>query len=132
MSSSTITPIHSRGGQPVTHCGPAAETAPQQVLRLIHVLLEAMAGRRALHQVRPLLSQECLVRLAEYVDTGDFRRLAIGSVRTQMPTRHAVEATVTLLCAGRVVSCVMRLDVHGQRWVCTELAVLRPAGLVAA
>ncbi|GAA4905709.1 hypothetical protein GCM10025789_26310 [Tessaracoccus lubricantis] len=108
------------------------QEAPPQALRLVHVLLEAMSGRRALHQVRPLLAPTPFTRLAGYADGGTFRRLAIGQVRTQMPTPHAVEATVTLRCGPRIVSCVIRLDVRRGRWMCTELMVLRPAALMAA
>ncbi|MBB1483355.1 hypothetical protein H5392_05700 [Tessaracoccus sp. MC1865] len=123
MNPSSITPLRP---------SPAPQQAPPQAVRLIHVLLEAMAGRRALHQVRPLLSPTSFIRLASYADAGLFRRMAIGPLKTQMPTPRAVEATVSLLCASRVISCAIRLDVHRDRWVCTELAVLRPAAMMAA
>ncbi|WP_040284371.1 Rv3235 family protein [Tessaracoccus massiliensis] len=123
MSFPSITRIH-----PDSH----PHGAPPQALRLIHVLLEAVAGRRALHQVRPLLAAAPFTRLADYADAGTFRRMAIGPVRAQMPTSRAVEATVSLLCGGRIVSCAIRLDVHHGRWRCTELTVLQPAALLAA
>ena len=107
-------------------------TAPAHAVRLIHVLLEAMAGRRALHQVRPLLGSGSFTRLASYADTGLFKRMRIGPVRTQMPTERAVEATVSLLFAARPVSCAIRLDLHRDRWICTDLTVLSPAALRAA
>ncbi len=53
-------------------------------------------------------------------------------MRTQMPTPESVEAAVTLLCDGRFVACVVRLDVTDGRWACSELTVLTPAALAAA
>lgn len=100
--------------------------------RLIHVLLEAMAGRRALHQVRPLLSPGPFTQLATYADTGRFRRMRVGPLRAQMPTERAVEATVSLLFAARPVSCAIRLDLRRDQWICTDLTVLHPAALRAA
>ncbi|MDO5676656.1 MAG: Rv3235 family protein [Propionibacteriaceae bacterium] len=123
MSSPSITQIRQ---------SPRMSTAPAAAVRLIHALLEAMAGRRALHQVRPLLSPGPFTRLASYADTGHFRRMRIGPVRAQMPTERAVEASVTLLFAARPVSCAIRLDVRHDKWVCTDLTVLHPAALQAA
>lgn len=111
---------------------PAVQTTPPQALRLIHVLLEALAGRRALHQVRPFLAAASFTRLANYADAGWFRHMSIGPVRSQMPTQYAVEATVSLQRGGRVVSCAIRLDVRRNRWQCTEFTVLRPAALLSA
>lgn len=124
MTSSTVAEI--------TRQPSKLSSAPAAAVRLIHILLEAMAGRRALHQVRPLLHDGTFIRLAAYTDSGLFRRMRIGPIRTQMPTERAVEATVSLLFAGRPVSCAIRLDLRRARWVCTDLMVLSPAALRAA
>lgn len=123
MTSLTFAPTHSPQAEP---------EVPPSLIRLIQVLLEAMAGRRALHQVRPLLDRESFTQLARYSDTGMFRRMRVGPVRAQMPTQCALEATVSLLFAQRPVSCVIRLDLRRGRWTCTELTVLQPAALQAA
>ena len=78
---------------------------PPIAQRLVLVLLEAMAGRRALHQVRPLLQPKPFARLASYADTGNFRRMLVGPVRAQMPHAGAIEAAVTLRSEARPVSC---------------------------
>ena len=123
MSSPSITQIRPT---------PLHTAAPPSAIRLIHVLLEAMSGRRALHQVRPLLSPRPFTRLAAYADTGLFKRMRIGPVRSQMPSERAVEATVSLLFAARPVSCAIRLDLQHDRWACTDLTVLHPAAMRAA
>lgn len=118
----------------ISHIRPrlATQPAPQQAIRLIHVLLEAMAGRRALHQVRPLLSPHPFTRLASYADTGLFKRMRIGPLKAQMPNERAVEASVSLLYAARPVRCAIRLDLRRGQWVCTDFTVLQPAALRAA
>lgn len=100
--------------------------APPQAVRLISAVLETMLGRRALHQLRPHLSIGAFHQLTEYVDAARFRRSQLGSVRTQMPTGRAVEASARLASPGRWLSCVLRLDAVDQAWRCTELAVLEP------
>lgn len=102
------------------------QPAPPQALSLITAVMEAMMGRRPLHQLRPHLGLDAFTRLAGYVDGGRFRRMRLGRVRAQMPTGRAVEASVRLACASRWVSCVIRLDAGQRAWKCTELFVLEP------
>ncbi|MHA6525169.1 Rv3235 family protein [Tessaracoccus sp. G1721] len=102
--------------------------APPRALQLIHAVLEALMGRRPLHQLRPHLRWQAFDNLACYVDAGDFRRVRVGRVRSQMPTPRAVEANVSLLVAGRVVSCALRLDATRAGWRCTELTIIAPMG----
>lgn len=102
------------------------ESAPPQALHLISAVLEAMMGRRALHQLRPHLASPAFMRLVEYVEEGLFRRTMIGGVRTQMPTGNAVEASVRLALASRWITCVLRLDSDRTGWRCSDLVVLQP------
>lgn len=114
----------------VVHPDPAPSPeppAPPQAMALITALLEAMMGRRPLHQLRPHLDLAAFGHLVCYVDEGAFRRMTVGSVRTQMPTGRAVEASVRLRCASRWISCVIRLDVGQRAWRCTDLTVLQPS-----
>lgn len=109
----------------------AHEPAPPQAMNLIHAILEALVGRRPLHQLRPHLRWEAFENLACYVDTGAFRRVRVGRVRSQMPSTTAVEASVTLLLNGRVISCVLRLDATRTAWRCTQFTALAPMGRTA-
>lgn len=102
--------------------------APPQALSLIAAIVEAMMGRRALHQLRPHLEVDAFLQLAAYTDSSRFRRVELGSIRTQMPTRLAVEASVALTSASHWLSCVIRLDVVQASWRCTDLMVLEPNG----
>lgn len=101
-------------------------SAPPQALSLITAVVEAMMGRRALHQLRPHLGVEAFHQLVAYADSSRFRRIQLGRVRTQMPTRLAVEACVRLAWASRWISCVIRLDAVQSSWRCTQLTVLEP------
>lgn len=118
----------------LTHPGHVADVphtpAPAPALHLVHAILEALMGRRPLHQLRPHLRWQAFDNLASYVDAGAFRRVRVGRVRSQMPSRKAVEANVSLLVDGRVVSCALRLDAtRTGGWRCTELTVLTPMGM---
>lgn len=104
----------------------ANDLAPPQALLLISAIIEAMMGRRALHQLRPHLALDAFGRLVEYADEGNFRRTMVGRIRVQMPTLQAIEACVRLASASRWLSCVIRLDGEQSGWRCTDLVVLRP------
>lgn len=110
---------------------PMTEPAPRQARALITALLEAMAGRRPLHQLRPHLGDDAFRQLVHFADVGVFRRTRIGGIRAQMPTARSVEASATLSCSARWLTCVIRLDAQANAWVCTTLTVLSP-GAVAA
>lgn len=109
---------------PVPH-----EPAPPQALNLIHAVMETLMGRRPLHQLRPHLSWAAFASLADHVDSGTFKRIRVGRVRSQMPTAQAVEASVTIATRGRSVSCVLRLDAGRSSWRCSELTILMPHGM---
>ena len=99
---------------------------------LITALVEAMAGRRPLHQLRPHLNKRAFLTLVDYADSGSFRHTKAAGLRTQMPTSAAVEASLRLMTASRWVTCVFRLDRLGQGpWCCTEVSVLAPLALPA-
>ena len=104
-------------------------SAPPPAIALITALVEAMAGRRPLHQLRPHLSREAFLTVVAYADSGSFRRTMAAGLRTQMPSDGAVEASLRLLATSRWVSCVLRLDRCGRAWRCTEVSVLAPAAL---
>ena len=108
------------------------EPAPRPAAALIIALIETMSGRRALHQVRRHASACAVQQLATFVDSRLLHAARVFRMRTQMPTPESVEAAVTLLCDGRFVACVVRLDVTDGRWACSELTVLTPAALAAA
>lgn len=100
-------------------------------MALIVATVEALAGRRPLHQLRPHLSPAAFHQLVLYADSGVYRRIQLGSLRTQMPSPYAVEATLHVQRGPRWLSCVMRLDAGGQSWLCSELLMLVPQESVA-
>jgi hypothetical protein len=104
--------------------------APPPAIALIAALVEALACRRPLHQLRPHLSRDAFLSVVDYVDDGTFRRTRAAGLRTQMPSEGAVEASLRLLTASRWVSCVLRLDRSDRAWCCTQLSVLAPSALL--
>ncbi|MHA6511939.1 Rv3235 family protein [Tessaracoccus sp. Z1128] len=123
---------------PVTHLAsvrprhPAPDPVPSQAMNLIRAVLEAVMGRRPLHQLRPHLAPAAFENLVHYVDSGRFRRVRVGRVRSQMPTERSVEATVRVCSGGRSVSCILRLDAGPTTWRCSELVILTPVGVQSA
>ena len=105
-------------------------SAPPPAIALIIALVEALAGRRPLHQLRPHLSREAFLAVVDYADEGTFARTTVAGLRTQMPSERAVEASLRLLTASRWVSCVLRLDRTDRAWRCTEVSVLAPSALL--
>lgn len=128
----TLTPrrIHPVAASPAQPRPPAA-SVPPHATALICALMEAMAGRRPLHQLRPRLDERSFHRLVAYVGAGAFRGARVGSIWTQMPTAESVEASARLWCASRWLTCAIRLDGSEGGWVCTELFVLAPARMAA-
>ena len=49
-------------------------------------------------------------------------QVRVVSVRAQCPTPTAVETTIHLRLGGRSICLGARLEAHGRRWVCTDLA----------
>ena len=97
--------------------------APPQAVGLALATLEALLGRRGLHQLRPRLSRCAFLQLAAHVDSGIFDRSLLGRLRTQMPTPHAVEATARISLGNRWLACTVRLD-RAEQWQCSDLTVL--------
>lgn len=101
-------------------------------MALIQGLVEALMGRRPLHQLRPRLGARAFKTLSDRVDSGRYRRLHPGRIRSQMPTPACVEASVSLAMGGRSLTCTIRLDLSQGGWRCSEFVVLEPAALAAA
>ena len=97
--------------------------APPQAVGLAIATLEALLGRRGLHQLRPWLSRCAFLQLAALVDSGIFDRSVLGRLRTQMPTAFAVEATARISLDTRWLACTVRLD-RAEHWQCSDLRVL--------
>lgn len=125
-------PAHTLRVLPAPVADPPHPPAPQPAVNLIVAVVETMMGRRALHQLRPYLTQAAFTALVRHTDSGRFRRTEMGTCRTQMPTTAAVEASVELRCGARWITCVLRLDAAQFYWRCTEFTVLAPAALRAA
>lgn len=99
---------------------------------LIQGLVEALMGRRPLHQLRPWLGPTAFETLSDRVDSGRYRRLRPGRIRSQMPSPDSVEACVGLVMGGRSLTCTIRLDLGRGGWRCTHFVVLEPAAMAAA
>lgn len=97
--------------------------APPQAVGLAMATLEALLGRRGLHQLRPWLTRSAFLQLVTHVDSGIFERSVLGRLRTQMPTPFAVEATARISVDARWLACTVRLD-RAEQWQCSDLAVL--------
>ncbi len=97
--------------------------APPQAVGLALATLEALLGRRGLHQLRPWLSRRAFLQLVAHVDSGIFDRSVLGRLRTQMPTPLAVEATARISLDARWLACTVRLD-RAEHWQCSDLTVL--------
>ena len=96
---------------------------PPQAVRLALATLEALLGRRGLHQLRPWLSRSAFLQLVAHVDSGIFEHSVLGKLRAQMPTPFAVEANARISVDARWLACTVRLD-RAEQWQCSDLAVL--------
>ena len=99
-------------------------TAIHEASRLVRIMLEALTGRRALHQVRERMQTPALLQLTTYVDTGRLARAVPGRIRLQMPSARAVEAVTLLRVGPRWLVCTLRLDRGESRWQCSSIDVL--------
>ncbi len=102
---------------------PRTMAAPAQAVGLALATLEALLGRRSLHQLRPRLSRAAFLQLVGHVDSGIFDRSVLGRLRTQMPTPIAVEATARISVNARWLAVTVRLD-RAEHWQCSDLTVL--------
>lgn len=87
-------------------------------------VLEGLAGRRPLHQIRPRMTRPAFEALVALLESGRVGRLATGRITAQMPTSAAVEATTSIDVGGRWLACVLRLDKGPHGWVCSDFAVV--------
>lgn len=101
-----------------------APGAPPRSLGVAVGVLEALAGRRPLHQIRARMTRTAFESLVDLLDTGRVIRMATGRITAQMPTESAVEATTSIAVGGRWLACVLRLDKGPDGWVCSDFAVV--------
>lgn len=99
-------------------------SAPLEQIRLIVAVLEALFGRRALHQVGPLLTKPAFAILSYHLHSGSWHGGRIGSIRTQQPHPDAVEASVRIQLGVRSLAAALRLDRVARRWQCTDIQLL--------
>lgn len=103
----------------------ATARVPAAAVHLIIACLEALQGRRALHQIRPRMEQEAFISLVGHRRTAGLDGARIGRLRLQMPHPGAVEATACLDLTGRWLACAVRLDhTPGCPWLCTDIRVV--------
>jgi hypothetical protein len=96
---------------------------PHEALGLAVAVVEAMIGRRPLHHLRSRLTPEAFQQLASLRASGKFSRSQVRGLRSQMPTKDAVEVSIKVSLAGRWLVCVLRLD-RRQGWGCSDFLVL--------
>ncbi len=119
---------------------PAIEVAPAPALPdatawsswLAQLVIEVLHGRRPVNQLSRWTEERVLATVvlrARQIRTGGSRgrapaprsiTAALGTVRIQQPTRHAVEASAVIRGA-RVSALAFRLEARGDRWLCTEI-----------
>lgn len=97
---------------------------PPKALGITVAVLEALAGRRPLHQIRTRMTRAAFESLVGLLDTGRFQSVGPGRITAQMPTTGAVEATASINVAGRWLVCVLRLDHSPCGWECSDFAVV--------
>lgn len=100
---------------------PHSAPAPPDCIRLVVAVVEAITGRRALHQIGHWLNDVTFALMTKESQNGRWRSGQIGSIRAQMPHSGAVEAAVRVLIEDRSTACAIRLDQRGKRWVCTDI-----------
>ncbi|MDO4784189.1 MAG: Rv3235 family protein, partial [Propionibacteriaceae bacterium] len=94
---------------------------PVDQLQVIVAILEALFGRRPLHQVGRLLSESAFSVVRIHRQTGRWQGASIASVRSQEPCSDAAEVSVRLVLGNRSLACAMRLDRIGRRWLCSDV-----------
>lgn len=103
---------------------------------LVTAACEAMAGRRALQQLRPLVSEAAYERLscrlarslrsrpAAGGGPGPRARISVGSPVVCEPADGVAEVSVTVRWADRAHGVAVRLEGVDGRWHCTALDIL--------
>lgn len=119
----TLLPSASATSSPVP-----AGAVPPVALGIAMATLEAMAGRRPLHQIRSRMSRRAFEALVALHSSGRFRSPGFGRLTAQQPSPSAVEATASIHVGGRWLACVVRLDKGTTGWNCSHFAVLGLSG----
>ena len=99
---------------------------PEAGLGLVMACLDALRGRRALHQIRPHMARPAFERLIQHA-AAPLASAAVGRIRVQMPHAGAIEASTLVECANTWLACTMRLDGHeASGWTCTDFRLIGP------
>ena len=111
---------------------PALPDAAEWSSWLAQLVIEVLHGRRPVNQLSRWTEERVLATVvlrARQIRTGGNRgrtpaplrvTAALGTVRIQQPTGHAVEASAVIRGA-RVSALAFRLEARGDRWLCTEI-----------
>lgn len=97
---------------------------PSAALGIAVAVVEALSGRRPLHQIRTRMTRAAFESLVALLGTSRFTAVGQGRITAQMPSAEAVEATASINVAGRWLACVVRLDLGPYGWACSEFAVV--------
>ena len=115
---------------PVDALAPEAERLARTVVRAV---AEALAGRRPLAQLRPLLTPRVALLLEHLVRGGAAGGMRLAGLRIQGPRAGVVEASARLASATRSAALAVRLERRAARWQLTVLeAGLAPDGRLPA
>lgn len=99
---------------------------PEAGLGLVMACLDALRGRRALHQIRPRMARPAFERLIQHA-APPLSSAAVGRIRIQMPHPGAIEASTLVEYADTWLACTMRLDSHEESgWTCTDFRLINP------
>lgn len=90
---------------------------------LAQAVLDALQGRRALHQIRPHLSSRAFQQLVSYSDAVSFRVSEAGPLHVQHPAPDSLEASGTIRIRDRWLACTIRMD-RQDDWLCSDLRVV--------
>lgn len=96
---------------------------PPRAVGLVIGVLEALVGKRPLHQIRPHLSPDAFRAVVDYHDSGLLGGSALGRIRVQRPAAGAVEASVLVHVGVRWLACSLRLEGR-DAWHCCHVHLL--------
>lgn len=102
---------------------------PESLWRLLRHVLEVLDGRRAVGQLRTLLSDPAYEALLTRLRTTPVgRRHRLRRLHTCYPSTDAVEMSAVLEITGedrgRVRAAAIRMERHEDRWHCAVLRIL--------
>lgn len=93
---------------------------------MARAVLEAIEGRRPIHQLATLLSERAVATVQTMRRGGlrwPVRRATVETVRVFLPRPDAVESFVTFHCDNRVRVLVLRIDRDRRRWLGTAVRI---------